>query len=87
MQGWGDSFWREPAALRDAADPDRAGGVSIAPNLRLYRTFVLDEINQDYVRTARAKGLAENRIMWVHVLRNAVDPDHHPRDGQRCRRC
>ena len=34
----------------------------------------LDEINQDYVRTARAKGLSENRIMWVHVLRNASIP-------------
>ncbi len=48
--------------------------VSIAPDLRLFRTFVLDEINQDYVRTARAKGLSENRIMWVHVLRNASIP-------------
>lgn len=48
--------------------------VSIAPGLRLYRTFVLDEINQDYVRTARAKGLGEPRIMWVHVLRNASIP-------------
>src|SRR4029077_10809027 len=48
--------------------------VSIAPNLRLYRTFVLDEINQDYVRTARAKGVGENRIMWIHVLRNASIP-------------
>src|SRR5438309_1103396 len=48
--------------------------VSIAPNLRLYRTFVLDEINQDYVRTARAKGVSENRVMWLHVLRNASIP-------------
>lgn len=48
--------------------------VSIAPSLRLYRTFVLDEINQDYVRTARAKGLGEPRILWVHVLRNASIP-------------
>ena len=48
--------------------------MSIAPNLRLYRTFVLDEINQDYVRTARAKGVGENRIMWIHVLRNASIP-------------
>ena len=48
--------------------------VSIAPSLRLYRTFVLDEINQDYVRTARAKGLGESRILWVHVLRNAAIP-------------
>ncbi len=35
---------------------------------------MLDEINQDYVRTARAKGLSENRIMWIHVLRNASIP-------------
>ena len=48
--------------------------VSIAPSLRLYRTFVLDEVNQDYVRTARAKGVKERRILWVHVLRNAAIP-------------
>ena len=33
--------------------------VSIAPTLRLYRSFVLDEVNQDYVRTARAKGVGK----------------------------
>src|SRR5690606_25744283 len=48
--------------------------VSIAPMLRLYRSFVLDEVNQDYVRTARAKGLVESRILGVHVLRNASIP-------------
>ncbi|HJF28482.1 ABC transporter permease [Acinetobacter sp. RF15A] len=48
--------------------------VSIAPMLRLYRSFVLDEVNQDYVRTARAKGLRESRILGVHVLRNASIP-------------
>ena len=48
--------------------------VSIAPTLRLYRSFVLDEVHQDYVRTARAKGLPERRIVWVHVLRNAAIP-------------
>ena len=48
--------------------------VSIAPTLRLYRSFVLDEINQDYVRTARAKGVGESRILGVHVLRNASIP-------------
>lgn len=35
---------------------------------------MLDEIGQDYVRTARAKGLTEKRILWVHVLRNATIP-------------
>ncbi len=48
--------------------------VSLAPTLRLYRSFVLDEINQDYVRTARAKGLGESRVLRVHVLRNAAIP-------------
>jgi len=73
VQGWGDSFWEN--LFRYASLPILiALVVSIAPNLRLFRTFVLDEINQDYVRTARAKGLSENRIMWVHVLRNASIP-------------
>ncbi|WP_374354173.1 ABC transporter permease [Chitinimonas sp.] len=48
--------------------------VSIAPSLRLYRSFIVEETNQDYVRTARAKGAGENRVMLVHVLRNAMVP-------------
>jgi peptide/nickel transport system permease protein len=73
VQGWGNGFWENLFVY--ASLPILIGlVVSIAPNLRLYRTFVLDEINQDYVRTARAKGLGENRIMWVHVLRNASIP-------------
>ncbi|MDD3035505.1 MAG: ABC transporter permease [Candidatus Saccharimonadaceae bacterium] len=38
------------------------------------RRFMLDEFNADYVKFARAKGLGENRIMFIHVLRNAVVP-------------
>ncbi|KQV91321.1 peptide ABC transporter permease [Massilia sp. Root351] len=73
VQGWGDSFWGN--LLRYATLPILIGlAVTIAPTLRLYRTFVLDEVNQDYVRTARAKGLGEGRVMWVHVLRNAAIP-------------
>jgi peptide/nickel transport system permease protein len=48
--------------------------VSLAPHTRLYRSFILDEINQDYVRTARAKGVSENTILFKHVLRNAMIP-------------
>ncbi|EPR89063.1 Dipeptide transport system permease protein DppB [Acinetobacter haemolyticus CIP 64.3 = MTCC 9819] len=48
--------------------------VSIAPTLRLYRSFILDEVNQDYVRTARAKGVSERRVYGIHVLRNASIP-------------
>ena len=73
VQGWGNSFAEN--LLVYSLLPILIGlAVGIAPNLRLYRTFFLDEINQDYVRTARAKGLSENRIMWVHVLRNASIP-------------
>jgi peptide/nickel transport system permease protein len=73
VQGWGNSFWEN--LLRYSTLPILIGlAVTIAPTLRLYRTFVLDEVNQDYVRTARAKGLGEGRVMWVHVLRNAAIP-------------
>ena len=73
VQGWGGGFSEN--LLRYAPLPILIGlAVSIAPTLRLYRSFVLDEVNQDYVRTARAKGLGERRVMWVHVLRNAAIP-------------
>jgi peptide/nickel transport system permease protein len=41
---------------------------------RLYRAMFLEEIGKDYVRTARAKGLAENVVLFRHVLRNAMIP-------------
>ena len=73
VQGWGSSVSEN--LLRYSALPIIVGVVvSLAPDIRLYRTFFLDEINQDYVRTARAKGLAETRVLFVHVLRNAAIP-------------
>ena len=41
---------------------------------RLYRAMFLEEIGRDYVRTARAKGLAEMVVLFRHVLRNALIP-------------
>jgi len=41
---------------------------------RVLRSNVLDTINDDYVRTARAKGLTERRVMIHHVLRNSLIP-------------
>lgn len=46
--------------------------LSIGPDVRFYRTIMLDEIYQDYVRTARAKGLKETNILFKHVLKNAM---------------
>ena len=51
-----------------------AVAVSLAPQIRLYRSFCLEELEQDYVRTARAKGLSETAILLRHVLRNALIP-------------
>lgn len=73
VQGWSDNVWVNlysyallPILIMLA--------VSVAPTLRLYRSFILDEIHQDYVRTARAKGSSETRVLFVHVLRNAAIP-------------
>lgn len=48
--------------------------LTVGPNIRIYRTVILDEIYQDYVRTARAKGLSETIILLKHVLKNSMIP-------------
>ena len=47
---------------------------SVALNLRLMRSSVLEELSLDYMRTLRAKGLSERRILWVHAFRNSLTP-------------
>jgi peptide/nickel transport system permease protein len=73
VQGWSDSLLTNlfvyvplPVLL--------ALAVGVAPQTRLYRTFFLDELGQDYVRTARAKGMTEQTVLFRHVLRNAMIP-------------
>jgi peptide/nickel transport system permease protein len=73
VQGWSDSLLTNlvtyvplPVML--------AVMVGISPQTRLYRSFFLDELGQDYVRTARAKGLTERTVLFKHVLRNAMIP-------------
>jgi len=46
----------------------------IGSGTRWYRTIFLEEINRDYVRTARAKGLSEPRVLFRHILKNAMIP-------------
>lgn len=48
--------------------------LSLGPNILIYRTVIMDEVFQDYVRTARAKGLAEKQVFAKHVLKNAMIP-------------
>lgn len=46
----------------------------IGSGTRWYRSIFLEEISKDYIRTARAKGLSELRVLFTHVLRNALVP-------------
>ncbi|MBV9446109.1 MAG: ABC transporter permease [Streptosporangiaceae bacterium] len=48
--------------------------VTIALFARYMRSAVLDNITEDYVRTARAKGASQRRVLWRHVLRNSLIP-------------
>ena len=55
--------------------PSFAMGASLAAILtRMVRTAMLEELGQDYVRTARAKGLSEHAVVWRHALPNALVP-------------
>lgn len=73
VQGWTGSTWANLSTY--APLPVLVAVlVSLAPQIRLYRSFFLDEIGQDYVRTARAKGLTERSVLLKHVLRNAMIP-------------
>jgi peptide/nickel transport system permease protein len=73
VQGWSNSVWTNLVTYAPLP-VFLAVLVSLAPQTRLYRSFFLDEIGQDYVRTARAKGVTENGILFKHVLRNAMIP-------------
>ena len=73
VQGWSNSVWKNLVTYAPLP-VFLAVLVSLAPQTRLYRSFFLDEIGQDYVRTARAKGVSENSILFKHVLRNAMIP-------------
>ncbi|MEJ2794837.1 ABC transporter permease [Iodobacter sp. LRB] len=73
VRGWGDSLFTN--LLIYVPLPLLMGLlVSIGPDIRFYRSFFIEEMNNDYVRTARAKGLSEQKIMLKHVLRNAMIP-------------
>lgn len=63
------------AAAKFLVLPVVVGIVSgIGASTRLYRTIFLEEITKDYIRTARAKGLSEVRVLFKHGLKNAMIP-------------
>ena len=81
VQGWGDSL---PENLfRYSTLPILILlAVSIAPNLRLFRTFVLDEVNQDYRAHRTRQGLERISHFQRACVAQRGDSDHHARDGQ-----
>ena len=72
MQGQWDAFRNVLAHL--ALPACLLGYFSMAYISRMTRSFMLNELAQEYVTTARVKGVPEWRIIWVHALRNAAVP-------------
>ncbi|OUQ26387.1 peptide ABC transporter permease [Flavonifractor sp. An135] len=67
VQGWG--------TFAQTLLPSFALGMSsLATISRLMRTSMLDVLSQDYIKTAKAKGLSQSMILWRHALRNAIMP-------------
>ncbi len=72
-QGWFPVWGYESAKYLIL--PVLIGVVSgLGSNIRFYRTIMLDEMYKDYVRTAFAKGVSKPRVLFVHVLKNAMIP-------------
>jgi peptide/nickel transport system permease protein len=70
--GWGEGVW---PALKSLLLPAVAlAAVQAAILARITRSAVLDVLREDFVRTARAKGLSRRAALWKHVLRNAMVP-------------
>jgi len=69
-------IWEDPvAAMKHMAMPVTALGLTLSGSIMRYtRSSVLEVLNQDYIRTARAKGLAETSVIVRHALRNSLLP-------------
>ena len=70
--GWDDGLWEPFKAL--VLPATALAMVQAAILTRITRSAVLDVLREDFVRTARAKGLTRRAVLWRHVLRNAMVP-------------
>jgi peptide/nickel transport system permease protein/oligopeptide transport system permease protein len=74
ISGWRGALW-SPEWWRYATLPVLTLAITVmAPIARLTRSSMLEVLGQDYVRTARAKGLGERLVLYRHALRNAALP-------------
>jgi len=76
LESHSDFGLRRRLGRGEVRDPSRGGrrGERHRLGSRWYRTIFLEEMGKDYVRTARAKGLAETAVMFEHVLKNGMIP-------------
>jgi len=74
FQGRGGPLWTSAGLLHIILPALTLGAVFIGPVARMTRTSVLETLGADYVRTARAKGASERRVVLHHALRNALIP-------------
>lgn len=75
--GWFPVFGYEPgiSGIRNLVLPVLLGVMmGLGGDVRFYRTVMLDEIRADYIRTAYAKGVSTTRVLFVHLLKNAMIP-------------
>jgi len=73
--GWFRTTVGSSAPIQDLILPAIVIGITLyATSMRLTRASVIDTLNQDFVRTAYAKGLSRSRVVPVHVLRNSLIP-------------
>ena len=72
--GRGGPLWSSEGLLAIILPAVTLGGVFVGPVARMTRSAVVDSLGADHVRTARAKGLSELRVVVRHALRNALIP-------------
>jgi peptide/nickel transport system permease protein len=72
FSGWGNGFWLGIRALTLPAIALALPQASILA--RVMRSSLLDTLDEDYIRTVRAKGLSRRAALWRHALRNALIP-------------
>ncbi|MCG8693843.1 MAG: ABC transporter permease [Minwuiales bacterium] len=74
FQGRAGPLWTIDGLTHIALPAITLGGIFVGPVARMTRTSVLEVLGADFVRTARAKGVGEGRVIMRHALRNALIP-------------
>jgi glutathione transport system permease protein len=74
ISGWGGPIWTARGLHHTVLPALTLGATLVGPLARMTRATLLEVLQQEYIRTARAKGLAETRVVCGHALRNAALP-------------